>query len=133
VFDLHSTDKIRAWKEFREDLEKALNPLNEVALLWSKAPFVNRYLSNQNPKDWPDPWKLIIDGKYDDLAIALGMCYTLQLTERFKANQFEIHTAAVQNELRYILVIDNEFVLNWEHRAVARLSDLPQTIKIWTA
>lgn len=133
MFDLHSTDKIRAWKEFRESLETALDPFNEVALFWSRAPFVNQYLNIKKPSEWPDPWKLIMDGKYDDLAIALGMCYTLQLTDRFKGHNFEIHTAMFKNEMRYVLVVDNEFVLNWEHRSVALASDLPQTTKIWSA
>lgn len=133
MFDLHSTEKIRAWKEFRDSLEQVLDPLNEVALFWSKAPFVNRYLVNIPPSNWPDPWKLIVDGKFDDLAIALGMCYTLKLTKRFTDHRFEIHTSVLNNELKYILIVDNEFVLNWDHRAVAKLETIPQTTKIWSA
>lgn len=133
MFDLHSTDRIRAWKEFRDSLEQALDPFHEVALFWSRAPFVNQYLNIKNPQNWPDPWKLVIDGKYDDLAIALGMCYTLQLTDRFKEHKFEIHTAMLKNELRYVLIVDDAVVLNWEHRSVSQVSDLHQTIKIWSA
>lgn len=131
MFDLYHTDRIKAWKEFRESLEEAEDPFQEVALFWSRAPFVSQYLKIKKPSDWPDPWQLILDGKFDDLAIALGMCYTLQLTDRFKDHKFEIHMAMSAEDMRHILVVNDQQVLNWEYRHVTSLADLPQTIKIW--
>lgn len=132
MFDLDQTLKLRAWKEFRQALETSETPLQDVATLWSKAPFVNPYLNQNNPSEWPDPWKLILDGKFDDLAIALGMCYTLKLTERFKNQQVEIHTSMSPEESRYVVVVNNCDVLNLFYREVTNVGELTYgSNKIW--
>lgn len=134
MFDQNETDKLRKWKEFRDSLEHSSTPFEDVALFWSNAPFVNNYLDPFNPKFWPDPWKLIIDHRFDELGIALGMCYTLQLTERFKGNQYEIHMSMpdTKKERRFVLLVDNDIALNWNFRTVANTNRLPSSlIKIW--
>lgn len=133
MFDLFDTEKLKSWREFRLSLETSATPFQDVALLWSKAPFVNRYLNPHNPNSWPDPWKLIMDGKFDDLAICLGMCYTLQLTERFKSDKFEIHMSILPECSQYMLVVNDREVLNLEPRTVLSTTDLPEnSIKIWS-
>jgi len=133
VFDLHYTEKLKAWKEFRDTLETSPDPLNDVAVFWAQAPFVSKYLDPYNPKDWPDPWRLIMDNRFCDLAIALGMCYTLQLTSRFKESKYEIHMSMSPSERRYNLVVDNQAVLNLDYREVSTIDKLPSnSIKIWS-
>jgi hypothetical protein len=134
VFNLYQTDKLKAWKDFRDTLEVSQNPFADVAEFWAKAPFVNRYLDPYRSNTWPDPWKLILDNQFDDLAIALGMCYTLQLTSRFKDSKYEIHMSMSPSETRHILVIDDSAVLNWEYRSVVTPAVLPDnSIKIWSS
>lgn len=133
MFDLFDTEKLKSWREFRLSLETSATPFQDVALLWSKAPFVNRYLNPHNPNSWPDPWKLIMDGKFDDLAICLGMCYTLQLTERFTSDKFEIHMSILPEGEQYMLVVNDREVLNLAPRTVLSTTDLPEnSIKIWS-
>jgi hypothetical protein len=92
VFDLYGTDRLTEWKKFRCALETDPEPLVRVIELWARAPLVNRYLDQTDPESWPDPWRLILDGKFDDIAICLGMLYTLQLTDRFSRENFKIYT-----------------------------------------
>jgi len=40
---------------------------------------------------WPTPWELVKENQYCEFCTVLGMCYSLQLTERFSQDQFEIH------------------------------------------
>jgi len=80
VFDQYGTDRIAAWKQFRDTLETSEHPLEDVAEFWSHAPFVSAYLDPNLPQQWPDPWQLILDLRLDDLAITLGMLYTVKLT-----------------------------------------------------
>lgn len=114
MFDLQGTERLAEWKRFRDSLETSQRPLEEVAAFWGKAPFVSRYLNPNNPTEWPDPWHLVLDNRLDDLAIALGMLYTIKLTRRFMGSQCEIHTSLGPDdkEPRYILLVDNEYVLN---------------------
>lgn len=121
------------WRKFRDSLESIDEPLTAVAELWSRAPFVNSYLDPNNPKKWPDPWHLVMDGKFDELAIVLGMLYTIKLTQRFMKTPCEIHTSMLEKDLRYYLVVDNKHVLNYEYRIAhdIKVLDQVQTSIIW--
>jgi hypothetical protein len=132
VFDLYDNDRLIKWRQFRDSLETSLTPLEDVAHLWSRAPFVSTYLNPHTPDEWPDPWHLVLNSKLDELAIVLGMLYTLKLTQRFIGSQFEIHMSTVPR-LIYLLVVDN-FVLNLEYRSVVGVEELSkyQTSKIWS-
>ena len=136
VFDRHGTDRLAAWKEFRDSLEISNQPLEDVAELWSHAPFVSAYLDPKNPAEWPDPWHLILDLRLDDLAIALGMLYTIKLTQRFMDAECEIHTSMPldKKEPLYILVVDQKHVLNLEYKNVVDISELKKikTSIIWS-
>ncbi len=124
MFDVHGVDRLAKWKEFRLQLEHSQTPLEDVAVFWSRAPFVSSYLNPQNPQSWPDPWHLILDERLDDLAITLGMLYTIKLTQRFMDSVCEIHMSMSQKEYNYYLVIDNMHVLNLEYGAVTAICEL---------
>jgi hypothetical protein len=125
VFDVYGNDRLVAWKEFRDSLETSKHPLEDVAKLWSSAPFVSAYLDPQNPNQWPDPWHLILDLRLDNLAIALGMLYTIKLTQRFTDAKCEIHMSMLsKNEPTYLLIVDEKHVLNFEYRNVVDIEDL---------
>lgn len=123
MFNLYGNERLIEWKKFRDSLEESEDPYMDLAVLWSKAPFVSHYLDPNNPSTWPDPWKLIADGMFDDLAISLGMLYTIKLTERFKYADCKIFmTTDLSNKT--FLSIDNTSILNWEYRAVCCQKDL---------
>jgi hypothetical protein len=136
VFDLHGLDRIAEWKRFREDIESSENPLDDIVRLWSRAPFVSPYLNPHNPESWPDPWRLMLDLKLDDLAISLGMLYTLKLTRRFMRTPIEIHMSMSpqHTENRFPVIVNGQSVLNWEYGVVASVDCLKdvQTILIYS-
>ena len=79
---LKTSDRLIEWKDFRHrisdlPLDKAVVDLN---LLWSSAPFVTYYLAPDNIANWPDPWTLLAENYYCDLAKALGILYTIYFT-----------------------------------------------------
>jgi hypothetical protein len=133
VFDTFETDRLTKWRQFRDSLELSDTPFEDVAEFWSRAPFVNQYLNPFDTTDWPDPWKLILDGKFDDLAISLGMLYTIKLTERFENSFCEIRQT-LEKDPKSFLVVDNSSILNWQYRSVCRLDDLVgiQTRVVWS-
>lgn len=135
MFDLNETNKLQQWKNFRNSLELSSTAFEDVAQFWSRTPFVSNYLDPFDSKSWPDPWQLILNNKFDDLGIVLGMCYTLQLTERFKDNKFEIHMSMSQlkKDWRYVLLIDDITVLNWNYGSVAKFNEINSNLtKIWS-
>ena len=120
VFDEYGTKRLAAWRQFRESLETSPTPLEDVAELWCHAPFVSPYLDPQIPTAWPDPWHLMLDLRLDDLALVLGMLYTIKLTQRFIDTKCEIHMSMCpeKNSTQYLLLVDNSHVLNLDHGTV---------------
>jgi hypothetical protein len=123
VFNLFGNERLTQWKQIRDNLEGEESPLNTVASVWANAPFVSPFLNPRNPESWPDPWHLVLDGKMDDLAITLGMLYTIKLTQRFMATPCEIHMSMPvgKKDLEFYLVVDNRYVLNYEYGKVVDL------------
>lgn len=117
MFDLHGNEKIIAWKKFREQLETSKTPFEDLAVFWGQAPFVNNYLDKTAPETWPDPWALVLDGTFDDLAISLGMLYTIKLTQRFQDADCKIFMTT-DSDHKSFLVINNDSILNWHYREV---------------
>ena len=136
MFNLHGNERLAAWKNFRDSLESSENPLLDVAEFWSQAPFVSPHLDPNDPTNWPDPWHLVLDLHLDDLAIALGMLYTLKLTQRFMNAQYEIHMSMLPNKKdpAYLLVVDNKYVLNLEYKNVVDIEKISKisTNIIWS-
>jgi len=134
VFDVFYNERLTEWKKFRDSLETSATPLEDTVKLWSRAPFVSSFLNPSDSLSWPGPWKLIIDNKFDRLAIILGMCYTLQLTARFMSSRFEIYKPIAEKdyEEEYYLRVDDH-VLNLVYGEVLPFRDLDpnQTHIIW--
>ena len=72
VFDEYGTKRLAAWRQFRDSLEASETPLEDVAKLWTYAPFVSPYLDPKIPTEWPDPWHLMLDLRLDDLALVIA-------------------------------------------------------------
>ena len=135
MFNLYGNERLIEWKRFRDSLESCSDPLTRVAELWATAPFVNPYLDPNNPNEWPDPWHLVLDSKLDELAISLGMLYTIKLTQRFMDSNCEIHKSMLPNNLEpsFYLVVDQQHVMNYEPRIVHDIDvlDKVQTNTLW--
>ena len=133
MFDLYGVDRLNEWKRFRNSLESSADPFNDVIDLWGRAPFVSPYLDPNNPDSWPDPWKLVIDLRLDNLAINLGMLYTLQLTQRFMGETLEIHTAMSRDKknIDYFLSVGNRYLLDYQSRSIRPYN--PDLNKIWSS
>ena len=135
MFNLYGNERLTEWKRFRDSLESCNDPLTRVAELWATAPFVNPYIDPKNPNEWPDPWHLVLDSKLDELAISLGMLYTIKLTQRFMDSNCEIHKSMLPNNLEpsFYLVVDQQHVMNYEPRLVHNISvlDKVQTNTLW--
>jgi hypothetical protein len=124
VFDYYELQRIEKWKEFRDALETSETPFEDVVNLWSKAPFVNKYLNPYNYTSWPNPWELLVDGKFDELALVIGMTYTIKLTERFKNSNIKICLVPDTKDITYFLIVDDRYVLNYEYRKILLIDQI---------
>ena len=105
--DLNYEQRLSGWSAFRETLELSDDPLQDVINYYNKIPTVSIQTDPYNSSTWPSPWELVNENMYCDFCRVLGMCYSLQLTDRFSREKFEIHIGInnEKSEHYYLLVV----------------------------
>jgi len=131
MFDKKYEERLISWAKFRDDLEESEDPFRAVQEYYNRAPLVSIYTDPWDETVWPDPWQMIEENKYCDFGIVLGMCYSLQLTERFNQSLFEIHIYVDQekSDMLYLLIVDDKHVLGYDRGAVVLKESLPDHLK----
>jgi len=129
MFDLKYEDRLQSWSCLRQELEISSDPFQHVIDFYSHAPRVSIATDPWDKSLWPDPWELVYENQYDEFCTVLGLCYSLQLTDRFKSSNFEIHIGIDQEKSMtcYLLIVDNSTVLGWNDSYVS-VDDLPKTL-----
>lgn len=100
-------------------LEEAVQ---STAITWGKVPTVNHYLAPDSPEQWPTPWELINDNHYCDLAICLGMFYSLALTQN--TDDLELRIYNFENNYLPVCTV-GKYAINMDHGAVVNIHSLP--------
>jgi len=130
MFNIPSQEKLAVWRKFRQSLVPLSDEdkMKSVAEFWSKAPRVNFYLNPEHVTEWPDPWELITDNMYCDIAVALGMTYTLALTDGIDPSRLKLQIMRSRQqslEVNLSIVDQGLYVLNYSQNEVLNTSQLP--------
>lgn len=97
--------------------------------LWCYAPFVNRYLVNLEVKDWPDPWELVYENHYCDLAKALAMLYTLYLSDHRPSLELQIfRDQNTGGKFNLVFVDGGKYVLNYRYDEVVNREQISENL-----
>ena len=109
MFNKKYEERLAVWSDFRATLEKSTTPFTDVLEFYSDALVAKFTLDPWNQSTWPAPWQLVEENLYCGFSIVLGMCFSLQLTDRFSGSNFEIHicTNKEKAETHYLLFVDN--------------------------
>jgi hypothetical protein len=129
MFTKNFEQQLVAWKEFRDSLEDAEDPFQQVLEYYKQAPLTTISCDPWDKNTWANPWQLLDENDYCEFGIVLGMCYSLQLTDRFKGSNFEIHisTNKEKSETHYLLFVDDTCV-NYKDEVVSR-EELPDALQ----
>jgi hypothetical protein len=105
--------RLSSWARLRDqcqslDLEPALTAIN---LWWSVSPWRPYYLHWDDQPSWPDPWQLLSDNVYCDLAKALGILYTISLLDR--ADMADATLVLTEEGDNLVQVAQGKYILNW--------------------
>ena len=110
-------DRLKSWSELRSQCEELPleQALDHIASWWGPAPRMNNVIHWNDQSNWPDPWDLLADNSYDELALALGMSYTVSMIDKFDCS-VEIAQATDDQgqELNLVLVDDRKYILNYD-------------------
>lgn len=105
--------RLASWNQLRTDahtlpLETALLKINQW---WFQTPWRPYYLHWDDQPIWPDPWQLLSDNVYCDLARALGILYTISLVDR--ADMAPATLILTDEGSNLVLVAKEKYILNW--------------------
>jgi len=79
---------------------------------WQHAPLVTHHLHPLDMDNWPDPWELLSENTYCEVARALGMCYTLLLLD-ISDVEMVLATNNIGEDVVLVLVDNAKYILNY--------------------
>jgi hypothetical protein len=121
------SDRLESWNQLRDQtqylsLESALLDINAW---WFNCPWKPYYLHWDDQSNWPDPWQLLSDDVYCEVARGLGILYTITLLER--ADMAPADLILTEDDTNLVLVAKEKYILNWEPDSIVNTN---QEIKI---
>ena len=115
VFQLSYEARLNDWYDLRVRLEDSSleEKCVEIDKWWQKAPLVTHHLHPQDTDNWPDPWQLLVENTYCEVARALGICYTLLLLGTDAIIEVAEATDNTGNDVVVVLVDNAKYILNY--------------------
>lgn len=105
--------RLESWNLLRDrcqtlPIESALNEINSW---WFQTPWTPYYLHWDDQPTWPDPWQLLSDNVYCDLARGLGIVYTISMLDR--ADMADTTLILTEDDSNLVQVAKEKYILNW--------------------
>jgi len=104
--------RLAAWNSLRDRVRDlpAKKALEEINGWWQRSPWRAYHLHWDDRTDWPDPWQLLSDNIYCDLARGLGILYTITVLDRDDIQDAELVETEQGN---LVQVAGGKYILNW--------------------
>jgi hypothetical protein len=106
--------RLESWNLLRDQCQNlsAQSALEHINAWWFRAPWCPYYLHWDDQKTWPDPWQLLSDDIYCELARGLGILYTITLLDRADLAPAEL--VLTQDDVNLVQVAKEKYILNWD-------------------
>lgn len=118
----HTFDhRLKSWRDLRNQCQDWQPPqsLAEINSWWFHAPW-RPYLLHWDDRDqWPDPWQLLHDNVFCDVARGLGILYTIALLDHPAVQDAELIYTGSHN---LVQVQGGKYILNWEPDTIVNIS-----------
>ena len=134
-FQQPAEDRLRSWRDFRLAIEALPleNALARTAKCWAHAPFIPYYLDDEDPTLWPNPWELINENTYCDVAKCLGIMYTISLTAHKKELDIE-HRIYIDHKKNHLYNLawfaQGKYILNLIDGTVVNIKQLDDSLEL---
>lgn len=120
--------RLLAWNSLRttcqnQDLESALDDINRW---WMNTPWTAYYLHWDDLRDWPDPWQLLNENIFCDVARGLGILYTITMLQR--TDVVDARLVETKN-YNLVLVHEEKYILNWYPDKIVNNNFKEQTVR----
>ena len=123
-------DRLLDWKDFRKELESVDDPIQFAIDFYNQTPSLSRNVDPYDKETWPSPWEIIAENNYCLFLKLLGICYSLQLTDRFSTDIFEIHIVLDRDSSStYYLLYVRDRVIGYDGETHVAKKDLPKQLQ----
>lgn len=114
-------ERLESWTQLRNqastgDVETALHAINAW---WFHAPWRAYHLHWDDRAVWPDPWQLLSDNIYCDLARGLGILYTITILDRPDLQDSVLAEFGSDN---LVLAANEKYILNWDSKQMLNIT-----------
>ena len=114
IFQSTYEARLQAWFQLRQSVINL--PIEQQCVTidewWQHAPLVNHHIHPYDMENWPDPWELLSENTYCEVARALGMCYTLMLIG-VKDIELVLATNETAEDVVLVLVDNAKYIMNY--------------------
>ena len=130
MFEKRYEDRLIVWRQFRNGLESAQDPIQEAIDYYNQAPYCLIAADPFTPSSWPTAWEIIEENNYCAFVKILAICYTLQLTDVLSKAKYEIHiTRDRKKSATYYLLYVDDNVIGFDTETYVHRSKLPNTLR----
>ena len=107
------SSRLESWNLLRDQCTNlpVTAALEDINAWWFRAPWTAYHLHWDDSEAWPDPWQLLSDNIYCELARGLGILYTITLLDRADLAPAEL--ILTQDNVNLVLVTKEKYILNW--------------------
>jgi hypothetical protein len=133
IFQSTYEARLQDWFQLRTSVIKL--PIEQQCIAidewWQRAPLVTHHIHPHDVDNWPDPWELLSENTYCEVARALGMCYTLMLLDITDV-ELVLATNNIGEDVVLVLVDNAKYILNyWPNTVISNnLKDFKVVSKI---
>lgn len=103
-----------------DDIETALASVNRW---WFRVPWRPYHLHWDDEDTWPDPWQLLSDNMFCDVARGLGIMYTISLLDREDLAAAEL--ILTTDGYNLVQVCQTKYILNWHPDSIVNINLTP--------
>ena len=106
--------RLESWNQLRDQVQNLSieSALEDINAWWFTAPWRPYYLHWDDQSAWPDPWQLLSDDVYCDLARGLGIVYTISMLDR--ADMAPTTLVLTEDGSNLVQVAKEKYILNWQ-------------------
>ncbi len=123
--------RLDSWHQLRKQVadqpvELALETINSW---WFQTPWTAYHLHWDDQDTWPDPWQLLSDNMYCEVARGLGILYTITCLNRSDMDSAEL--VLTKDDRNLVLLDKSKYILNWDRTVVLNTSseiDIKQSL-----
>lgn len=135
MIKLSANERISRWKSLRKNIDVLSfdDACHQVLNFWNNLPYVPYYLDVDNTSLWPDPWQLLVDNYYCDIAKCLGIIYTLHLSKHGNNLNPELrvyYSTSSKHTFHIAYLCDGKYVLNLIDNEIVNNKHINQNLKL---